>query len=61
MLDIERRLVHAVIVSKEQWISEDAPKSRPPRGWYGDPAGSEPLRYWTGEAWADGGTDSPPQ
>ena len=62
MIDFDFRPAQAVIVGQHQSSGEDAqPSDLPPRGWYGDPAGSEPLRYWTGTAWADGGTDVPPQ
>ncbi|MDQ3643549.1 MAG: DUF2510 domain-containing protein [Actinomycetota bacterium] len=61
MIDFDFRPVAPVIVERARSIVEDAPPSRlPPRGWYGDPASPEPLRYWTGIAWADGGTDRPP-
>ncbi len=62
MFDFDFRPAQAVIVGQNQSTSEDVqPLDLPPRGWYGNPAGSEPLRYWTGTAWADGGTDGPPQ
>jgi len=50
-----------VRVGQEQGLDEDVQHSDlPPRGWYGDPASYAPFRYWTGTAWADGGTDGPP-
>ena len=62
MIDFDFRPAQAVIVGQRQLMDEDAePSDLPPRGWYGNPAGSEPLRYWTGTAWADGQTDGPPQ
>lgn len=62
MIGFESRPAQPVIVGQHQLIGEEAPPSNlPPRGWYGNPAGSEPLRYWTGTAWADGGTDDPPR
>ncbi len=61
VIDVDLRSVRAVIVSRDRPIGEESPPFDPARGWYGDPASSEPLRYWTGEAWADGGTDRPPQ
>ena len=62
MIDFEFRPAQAVVVGQQQLMDEDAhPSGLPPRGWYGDPASSEPFRYWTGTAWADGGTDDPPQ
>ena len=61
MIDFDFRPLAPVIVERARSMVDDAPPSQlPPRGWYGDPAGSEPLRYWTGYAWADGGTDRPP-
>jgi hypothetical protein len=51
---------HAVIVEAGS-IAEDVTQTDlPPGGWYGDPASSEPLRYWNGRVWADGETDPPP-
>ena len=62
MIDYDIRPAQAVIVGQHQSMSEKAqPLARPHRGWYGNPAGSEPLRYWTGTSWADRGTDDPPQ
>ena len=62
MIDFDSRPAQAVIAGQQQFMDEDVQRSDvPPRGWYGNPASSEPLRYWTGTAWADGGTDDPPQ
>ena len=62
MIDFDFRPAQAVTVGQYQFMSDDAPPSHlPPRGWYGNTASAEPLRYWTGTAWADGGTDDPPQ
>ena len=61
MIDFDFRRAQAVIVGPHQSMGEDGASSDlPPRGWYGDPVGSEPLRYWNGTTWADGGTDDPP-
>ena len=62
MIDFDVRPAQAVIVGQRQLAAEDAqPLDLPSRGWYGDPASPDPLRYWTGTAWADGGTDDPPR
>ena len=61
MIDFDFRPFAPVIVEPDRSIVDDAPRPQlPPRGWYGDPSSHEPLRYWTGTAWADGGTDRPP-
>lgn len=61
MIDFDFRPLAPVIVERAPPIVEDAPPSMlPPRGWYGDASSHEPLRYWDGSAWADGGTDAPP-
>lgn len=62
MIDFDFRPAQAVKVGQHQSMCEYAqPSDLPPRGWYGDPASSAPLRYWTGASWADGGTDDPPR
>ena len=62
MIDFDFRPVAPVIVERRRSIVDDVPPPQlPPRGWYGDPTGADPLRYWTGYTWADGGTDGPPQ
>ena len=62
MIDYDFRPPQAVIVGQHQSMGEEAqPSALPPRGWYGNPAGFEPLRYGTGTSWADRGTDGPPQ
>ncbi|HUR23782.1 MAG TPA: hypothetical protein VMZ73_07925 [Acidimicrobiales bacterium] len=61
MIDFDFRPAGAVIVGPNPLVGDARLSELPPRGWYGDPASSEPLRYWTGTSWADGGTDDPPQ
>jgi len=51
----------ATIAEQARSIAAVAEARRPmPAGWYGDRAGADALRFWTGAAWADGGTDGPP-
>lgn len=61
MIDYDFRPAQAAIGQPQSMGEEAQPSALPRRGWYGNAAGSEPLRYWTGTSWADRGTDGPPQ
>ena len=62
MIDFDMRSAEAVRPKPAGSNENCAPQSAlPAPGWYGDPHGSQPLRYWNGTAWADGGTDGPPE
>ena len=56
-------LAHAWIVSETGSAASGStpPELMPPRGWYADPSGGAPLRWWDGTAWTASTTESVPE